>query len=775
MKRIYNYIGCLFILLLAISGCKDEVYIHPSEAGIPLATDIDVSIEVDQTINQVTFSMSNKRCMPVWIFDGTTYSTINGLNRIFPRAGTYTVEVKIANANGVSDGSIMKEFTINNTIVDFSGYIKRLAGDDKKEWMIAKNEQGHLGCGESGSDGLGWYSASANDKAAWGLYDDIVTLGADKSYNYHPGAGGTVFVNTGCSVFSEFNTNDNNDFMATVSEQATSYDFDIDGDDIYLTLPSQTLFPYIPNDVIYANPRYKILSITPSKLELVADNGEIAWHFILASGNDIKPGGYDSDNDCNLWKSATFTNEFWYAPGWSQIADPGFEANGNSYKITLPEATTDQWQGQVKFLTDMATNSVNNYDFSAIFNSTKNHKGVTVKLVMTGDDNSFFFTEVIKLNAYEDYTFIQTDMPGIDMSQVSLVLDFGGNEANTEVTISRIVLKEHGCDDGTIIEPPVEEEDVTWLPDADSNLWKSTTYTNFFYYAPGWAQIADPTIDVNGNSYKVNLPTATSDQWQAQVHFQTEMSTNSNTAYDFRCIFNSSQDISGVTVKLTLNGDDNTFYFTERVNLTAFEDYTFKMVNMPGIDMDKVNLVFDFGGNPDNTEVTISSIILQEHGSGSVSWNADSDCNIWKTSTYNNTFYYAPSWAQIADPTVSVNGNSYTIDLSSATTDQWQAQVHFHTNMTSNSATTYDFHCIINSTQDVSGITVKLTKEGDDNTFYFAERVKVEAYSDYVFEMTGMPGIDMDDINLVFDFGSNPDNTEVTISKVIFKESNCNN
>ena len=67
------------------------------------------------------------------------------------------------------------------------------------------------------------------------------------------------------------------------------------------------------------------------------------------------------------------------------------------------------------------------------------------------------------------------------------------------------------------------------------------------------------------------------------------------------------------------------------------------------------------------------------------------------------------------------------------------------------------------------------TKEGDDNTFYFAERVKVEAYSDYVFEMTGMPGIDMDDINLVFDFGSNPDNTEVTISKVIFKESNCNN
>ncbi len=775
MKRIYSYIGCLVVFLLVLVACKDEVYVHPSEAGIPLAADIDVTIDVDQSINQVTFSVSNKRCMPVWIFDGKTYSTVNGLSKIYAKAGTYTVEVKLANANGVSDGSITKEFTINNTVVDFSAYIKRLAGDDKKEWMMAKGEQGHLGCGESGSDGLGWYSASPNEKAAMGLYDDVVTFGTDKSYHYNPGAGGTVFVNTGCSAFSEFNTNDGNDFMATVSEQTATYDFDIMGDDVYVTLPQRTLFPYIPNDAIYNSPRYKILSITPSKMELVADNGEIAWHYTLVSGETIKPGGYDADNACNMWNATNFTNEFWYAPGWAQIADPGFDINGNSYKVTLPEATTDQWQGQVKFLTDMATNSVNNYDFSAIFNSTKDHKGVTVKLVKTGDDDVYYFADMIKLKAYEDYTFIQTDMPGLDMDQVSLVLDFGGNEENTEVTISRIVLKEHSCDDGTVIAPPVEEDDVTWLPDAASNLWNSTTYTNFFYYAPGWAQIADPTIEVNGNSYKIALPTATSDQWQAQVHFKTEMSTNSATAYDFRCIFNATQDMKGVTVKLTLEGDDDTFYFTERVDLKAYEEYIFKQINMEGIDMDKVNLVFDFGGNADNTEVTVSSIVLQEHGAGKVSWNADSSCNLWNGATYNNTFYYAPGWAQIADPVIDVNGNSYKIGLPSATSDQWQAQVHFCTDMASNSANSYDFHCILSSTQDMSGATIKLTKEGDDNTFYFTERVKLAAFEDYVFEMTGMAGIDMEKINLVFDFGGNADNTEVTVSKIIFKESGCNN
>ena len=779
MKNKSFYIGSLLLLLLVFTGCHDDDYTRPSEAGIPLVTDLDVKIDVDQTLNQVTFSITNKKCMPVWIFDGKTYSTVNGLKRIYARAGEYSVDIKVANANGISDGVITKSFTINNTIVDFSSYIKRMAGDDKKEWMIARNEAGHLGCGESGSDGLGWWSASANEKAAWGLYDDVVTFATDKSYKYDPGAGGTVYVNTGCSIFGEYNTNDGNDFMATVSVQTAEYDFDIDGDDVYITLPAQTLFPYIPNDDIYNRPRYKIASISPSKLELVADNGEIAWHYTLASGDVIKPAGYDPDSDCNMWKNATFNMEFWYAPGWAQIADPEFEANGNSYKITLPEATTDTWQAQVKFLTDMTTNSATNYDFSACFMSTTDHNNITVKLVKTGDDNVFYFMETVKVKAYEENTLIMTNMEGIDMENVSLVLDFGGNEASTVMTISRVVLKENSCDDGTVIVDPgtggEDDDDVIWLPDADTNLWKNVSYTNFFYYAPGWNQIADPVIEDNGNSYKISLPEATFGQWQAQVHFLTNIPTSSASNYDFRCIFNANKDMSGVTVKLTKVGDDNIFYFTERVNLNAYEDYTFKMTNMEGIDIEEINLVFDFGGNPENCEVTISSVILQEHGVGQTNWNETSVCNMWNSTQFNNTFYYAPGWGQIADPAMTSNGNSYTFSLPEATTDQWQGQIHFHTDMSTNAANSYDFQCIFTANKDMNGATVKLTMEGDDNVFYFTERVNIEAYEDMVFRMPGMPGIDMAKVNLVFDFGGNPANFEVTVSKIILKESSCNN
>ena len=140
MKRIYSYLASLLILLLAFTACSPEDVMHPSEAGLPLAADIDVDITVDQTINQVTFTMNNKGCMPVWIFDGKTYSTVNGISKIYGKAGTYTVDVKVANANGISDGVVTKSFTIDNSIVDFTSYIKKMAGDTTKAWMIAKRK-----------------------------------------------------------------------------------------------------------------------------------------------------------------------------------------------------------------------------------------------------------------------------------------------------------------------------------------------------------------------------------------------------------------------------------------------------------------------------------------------------------------------------------------------------------------------------------------------------------------------------------------------------------
>ena len=617
MKHIYNYLGSLLLIMaIAFTACSPEEFTSPSQSGLPQISNIvdgDIDIAVDQTINQVTFTLKKSGCMPVWIFDGKSYSTVNGLSRIYTKAGTYTVDVKVANANGISDGFIQKEFTIENTVVDFSSYVKRLAGDSSKEWRIAKSEAGHLGCGEPGTDGLNWYSAQPDEKADMGLYDDRITFTTERKYTYNPGEGGTVFVNVGCSIFSEYNTT-GKDFMATVSEQTADYDFDIVGDDIYITLPPQTLFPYIAYDDAYNNPRYKIANLTASRMELIADNGDIAWHYILISGEEKedKPGGYDPDSEFNMWKSANITTDTYYAPGWNQIEGPAVENNNGAWSIGLPEATTDQWQAQVKLFTDLSTNEATNYDFSAMFNSNKDHNNVTVKLTKHGDDGVYYFVETIRLKAFEDYVFIKSDMPGIDMENVDLVLDFGGNEAGTEVTVSRIVLKDHANDDGTVI----EDNKVVW-DEGEGNIWNTAQIdSTSTYYAQGdsWTLIEGLTVENSDGTWTFTLPEPTNNQWQAQVKlYPDNISADTETSYDFRCIISSTTDVKGATIKLVDRADDNNFFFTKNVDLPAYEEVDFQVAGVKAPNpMDRISLVFDFGGNPANTVITVKGIILQK-------------------------------------------------------------------------------------------------------------------------------------------------------------------
>lgn len=786
MKKIYNYIGGLLLSsAIALTACSPEDFPSLSEAGVPLAADYADKIEilVDQETNQVTFNLKAAGCMPYWHFVSekkTPYSTINGLQRIFASAGDYTVEVQIANANGISDGIITKTFHIDNTIVDFDKYITFMSGGTSKEWYVAQEENGHLGCGPTGTDGLEWYSAAPNAKADMGLYDDIVTFGSEYQYTYNPGDGGTVYVNTGCSIFPEYNPGNGEDFMVPVEEQQATYSFEVVGEDLFIVFPAKTLFPYIASDGLYNAPRYKVLSMTTKKMELLSDDGSIAWHYILTSDKSTVFTGFKYNSDCNMWRTAEVQEpEFWYAPNWVEIANPEYSFEGSTYKVTWTEATSDTWQAQMKLLSDIATNAATNYDFSVILNASKDHGNVTVKLVDAADDGHYYFAETVKLKAYEDYVFYMSDMPGLDIDAVRLVFDFGWNAADTEVTIKNIVLKEHSCDDGTVLpseEPELPAEDVDWAEEAATNLWRSANILEYFYYyAPGWSPIDNPELTEDNYTYTLSLPVATNEQWQAQMAFKTDMATSADKAYDFRCILNATQDVKGATVKLVLEGDDNVFYFAERVDLTAYEDYVFKMVNMPGIDMERVNLFFDFGGNPENTQVTISGIILQEHGAGKMNWNAASDCNFWNTMEYTPFYYYAPGWTPTADPEVTADGNRYTIQLPEATFAQWQAQVAFKTDMTTNAATQYDFHCVLNANQDMTGVTVKLVMEGDDNVFYFMERVNLTAYEDYVFEQVAMPGIDMERVNLFFDFGGNPANMEVTVSDIILKENGCNN
>lgn len=609
----------------SLPACSPEDFDGVSEAGLPVASQAKASVTVDDATNTVTFRLDENGAYPMWYIpvDGkevtknAIYSTENPLQKIWTNAGDYTVYYRVGNHNGLSQGMGELTFTIKNSLTNYDEIYAKLCN---KEWRIDNTEKAHMGCGPSGSDGTEWWSANPDDKKAYGVYDDRLTFTADGTYTYNPGDGGTVYVNTGCSIFPDFHQDE--DFMVPVETQVTDYSIATEGESLYLTFPTETLFPYIPADGAYTGElKLRVESLTGSKMVLVWDNGEIAWHYILTSA-DAGFQGFTAGSDCNLWRDCSFTNEFFYAPGWSQIDDPDLQADGNNYTVSLPTATSDQWQAQVKFLSDMTTTASANYDFSMKLSSTTDAPGVTIKLVMTGDDNTFYFADRVALKAGQEYIFYKSDMAGIDMTAVSLVMDFGGSPADTKVNFYDICLQEHLCDG---VEAPAEDEDKTvYTYDSESNLWKKYVddlgndgFATSFYYAPGWSQIDNPGFEADGGTYTVTLPEACSGQWQAQVHLLTNIPAEAGVEYDFACKMTATKDIKGVTVKLVENGDgrDGNYLFANQYDLAAGDETWIKIpasTLAEGVSAEKVNLVFDFGNTPADEKVEIYEIVLQK-------------------------------------------------------------------------------------------------------------------------------------------------------------------
>ena len=806
MKHIFRYLGVTLLLAGIISACSPEKITHPSEAGIPSATQIEPVISVDQEINQVTFALpaGTKGLIPVWLFqdktgDWTQYSAQNGLKKIFTTAGDYSVRMHLMNSNGMSPDFVQKTFHIDNTIMNFDKYNTMLTGGSQKEWRIDNSVAGHMGCGPSGTSGTEWWSANPDDKKDWGVYDNRMTFVLEGNvYQFDPGAAGTIYVNTGISSepYGSHNTNDGKDYLYPVEAQTAEWSWEVDGEDLYLILPANTYWPYYANVDFIANPRFKVESISTKSADLVIDNGEIAWHFTITSGAaEVKFNGFNYNHEANLWKpvdaEGAHSYSFFYAPGWTQIADPEVSCAGGKYTFSLLSATSEQWQAQCFIIptTDLPLSAATNYDFSCILNSSTDIKKVTLKLTDTTNDGNFLFTENVNLTAFEDYVFYLSDLPGIDAAAVNMVFDFGGNPDNTEVSVSNIVLKDHAIDDGTVL-PSVPEDPVAgpeeYKYDSEANLWKAAdgAHSCTFFYAPSWNQLPDPELANNGNEYLLKLPSATFAQWQAQFHIipDSPVALESSKSYDFSVVLNSTTDIKAVTLKLTENGNDDNFLFTENVNLTAFEDYIFDLSDLPGIDAAAVKMVFDFGGNPDNTEVTIKRIVLKDHAiddgthkGGASGENPGggldtSGTDIWDNAKVSYTWWYSMAdWSGTLTPEISTISNGWKVVIPAGIGgSEWQGQTHFTLDAPASAAKKYDFCVTLNSSAACT-CSVKLAWEGNDkdHAFFYDGNVALSAYEDFQYIQSGVsPDADYDKLALFIDLGRTPAGAEVEIKDI---------
>lgn len=340
--------------------------------------------------------------------------------------------------------------------------------------------------------------------------------------------------------------------------------------------------------------------------------------------------GFVEDSDFNLFKGKTLPNNpgnnddpshnpaFWYAPGWSQIAAPDCSLSKGCYTVKLPEATSERWQAQMALNNlGISTSADKKYDFSAILTSSKGHNGVKVKICETKDDNVVLFDKDIKLEAGEPKCIFGSELDGVNISDMKIVFDFGGNQAGDEIMLEGFVLKDHANDDGT--EVPAELK-VPFDYNSNGNLWKAIdeTETSFetWYGDASWGTIdVTPEIKHEGNKYTITVPTETpAEQWHAQWKFRSlPLSAKADAKIDFSCKVTTTAKLPMMTLKLCDDASDDNYFFADVVNNITGE-YVFRYDDQPiqenAANMDKMQLVIDLAGAPKDAQVTISDIVL---------------------------------------------------------------------------------------------------------------------------------------------------------------------
>ena len=169
-----------------------------------------------------------------------------------------------------------------------------------------------------------------------------------------------------------------------------------------------------------------------------------------------------------------------------------------------------------------------------------------------------------------------------------------------------------------------------------------------------------------------------------------------------------------------------------------------------------------------------------DEAGATMDWDYDAASNLWKgVDTGDNFDKVSPwfannDWAQIADPEWKHEGDTWQITMPEGIgSSQWQGQFPIHTTLSASMNKRYNFYCVVESDNDMPGLTIKLTETGDDNNFFVADRHEVTADKAFVYkvENVSLPLKDAATLSLFFDFGGTPAGTVVKVSKIYFEEA----
>lgn len=299
----------------------------------------------------------------------------------------------------------------------------------------------------------------------------------------------------------------------------------------------------------------------------------------------------------NMWDDANLTEFYnYYTPGFD---DFDF-SNKQNITFDLPGKTTDNFDACFYLSTGLQLKEDERYMFEFDITSNVNLNPV-ISLNFEpkpGLQDQQMCVVKPKLKAGETQ-HVSTGWAycPLNIQDLLVMFQLGPNPDQTKVSVTNISLVKY------VAEPEKEPKEL-W-PDATVTLAKTV-------FKPGWADSTDFTADYADNTLNVDLKAATGERWQSQFFLLTDLEMTADNTYNFSCDITSSESVNAL-VKLYQYELDGNFAFSNDVQLVAGETTHFEVKDITGKAINPVAVLFDFGGNPANTKITVNNFVLTEN------------------------------------------------------------------------------------------------------------------------------------------------------------------
>ena len=315
--------------------------------------------------------------------------------------------------------------------------------------------------------------------------------------------------------------------------------------------------------------------------------------------------------DNNVLSGTSFTaGSPYFAPNWSPSTNYTAAWDKGVFTIHLGDATVAQWQAQMTFeFPAITVVPGQTYFVSFDVTSSTGFKGIATQFKNgAADDADPGKGAGISLDCGTSsltagtQTISGTYKAAAGFTSITrLMFDLGNNPANTDITISNLVL----CDRYS----GVPEKPETYACNGTDILSDISFTAGTIWYSSNGSASTNYTETWNNGVLSLHLGDATPGDWQAQFNLTCASQTlTAGKTYFLSFDIETSVDLPRVYMKLQAAKDNDHFVDLPSLSVSAGKKTVSGItVNTAGA-FDEI--LFDFGGNPAGANITISNITV---------------------------------------------------------------------------------------------------------------------------------------------------------------------